>query len=439
MKQNQLQRKKNGIFRRTARTVGKALMVPLTAGLLMLGPKADAKPRVPQGKPIAGTAVFSGKATGCDLEKKECNVRVKKGDFVFRFELLTEKAGHFGLKVLNVDKKGVTFDLQMEIFMSEQMTGKFRVNYDGTVSPRLKRKVGISNIMKALKVERTRNMNVAKVTLRKGFGISDLWGTKKTTKAKSGEANPITQMFEKTKDLVVPTLMYPGCKTPKGVSSGNLAVGQEMWFGISWRAMYKMKITKITKDKVTYDLSMPFGSSTPGVNIVSYTTKFNGIEAPRTAVEKIAGILCTNGSGAGPKILSVNGAHKLMSTIVKGLFENLSVSGEAILIDTTGFKGSLAPLKVKVVGKNKKEFKLRVKAKGTNPIVVRLDRSITQNVEFLARNPGLIATPLKIASLSIDSKGRVRGKLKPDCSKNIHQELFMSEIVSGKHPNCSNK
>ena len=183
MKQNQLSRPKDTMIKK----IGKALMVPLTAGLLMLGPKVDAQDKKSKEKPIAGTLIISGKISKCKgligeailvSPKNKCKFSVKKNDYIYKLEFLTEVAGHFGLKVLDVDKKGVTFDMQMEIYMSEHMTGKFRVNFDGTVSPEIKKRN--PNIGKVLKVEKTKDPNVAKVTLSKGFSTSDFFETKKT-------------------------------------------------------------------------------------------------------------------------------------------------------------------------------------------------------------------------------------------------------------------
>lgn len=346
MAQKQLHRPKNGFLRRTVRNVGKALMVvlPLTAGLLLLSPKADAQNKKP------GTEI------------------------------------------------------------------------------------------------------------------------KRTTKKKMGAATAV----EKSATGI-------GCRTPAGVKSGKLAVGQEMWFGVTWRAMYKMEVTKLTKDKVKYDLTVPIGIPIAGINIVSYSAKFNGIEASRSEVEQLAQLICTTGKKVVPKKAQKTGktvgvleegkvgdeiklsrkkgsellemftigekgkegsvtesTENMLSRLVGRMFKNLTVltvRGEVMLVKTSAFSGSVAPLQVKVIGRNSKEFRLQVKAKGSKPMVVRLDRNITQNVEFITDKAGLIATPFRIASLSIDKKGKVKGTLKVDCSKKVYMEIFMSEH-SATHPYC---
>jgi hypothetical protein len=179
MKQKQLNKPKNGVLRKVRTAL---LAVPLVTGL-MLGGKAEAKDKKPKGEPIPATSIFSGKIKKCKgligeaiivSPKDKCKFSVKKGDHIFKLEFLTEVAGHFGIKVLDVDRKGVTFELQMELYMSEHATGKFRINYDGTMSPWLKkRSLGIK---KTLKVERTKNPKVAKVTLNKDFSTSDFFG-----------------------------------------------------------------------------------------------------------------------------------------------------------------------------------------------------------------------------------------------------------------------
>lgn len=180
---------------------------------------------------------------------------------------------------------------------------------------------------------------------------------------------------------------------------------------------------------------MPIGAPIAGANIISYNVKFNGLEASKLETEILSRVLCTTKPTLVPMVKSTRVNPELLTKIVNGMFKKRTVRGEAILVKTTAFSGSVAPLQVKVLGSNSKEFKLQVKAKGSKPIVVRLDRDITQNVEFVTEKAGLVSTPLRIETLTIDKKGKVKGTLKVDCSKKASTEVFMSEH-SGPHPDC---
>jgi len=107
----------------------------------------------------------------------------------------------------------------------------------------------------------------------------------------------------------------------------------------------------------------------------------------------------------------------VLSKIASCIFKNMKVVGEAVLVKTSAFNGSVAPYQVEVMGSDNKEFRLRVvTSKGSKPVVVRLDRNITQNVELITEK-GFFSTPLRIASLSVDEKGGVKGTLESTAQK----------------------
>ena len=152
--------KKVTLLKRAGRFVAPLAVV----GIMAMPGNADAGKKKETGAPVPAASLISGKITGCKrligegalvVPLAKCEMKVRKGDVIYRIEFVFEKGGYFGLAVANVDKKGVTFQTNMEAFMSESK-GTFRVNYDGTNS--------VPGTLYKIKVERTSDPNVAKVT-----------------------------------------------------------------------------------------------------------------------------------------------------------------------------------------------------------------------------------------------------------------------------------
>jgi len=194
MKNKQLENKQIENKDTLLKKAGRIVAPLLVAGIMTVTGNADAGKTKETGAPLLGANIVSGKITKClepvkkctkrfdflfeksgyfEVEtqcpevKNKCEMKVKKGDVIYKIEFVTEAAGYFGLKVANVDKKGVTFQTDMEIFMSESAGGKFRVNYDGTNTIPKTEAFMSEHSSFQMKVKRTSDPKVAKVILGK--------------------------------------------------------------------------------------------------------------------------------------------------------------------------------------------------------------------------------------------------------------------------------
>jgi hypothetical protein len=229
-----------------------------------------------------------------------------------------------------------------------------------------------------------------------------------------------------------------GCRTPAGVRSDRLAVGQRIWIEVNPGNMYKIKITKITRDNVTYDITIPFGKHMPSNNILFYDMTLMGVQVPRAKMEQFVDMACqSRNSKSNKPIKEIDFANAEIVPIfnaLMGMFKGGEPINEEILFDTKSFSGSISSYNVSIIEENKREFRLEFWKAGSKPIVVRLSREITQRVKFF-ENSGHFATPLRITFLSID-RGKVKGTLKVDCTRKLHMETFMSEHPVTTHPSC---
>ena len=339
-----------------------------------------------------------------ELEQRKVTRTVRVGDnFLVVKSYLTE----FALKVAKIDDKGV------------ELENGSRWNYGE------KQRCGEFALWTEMQVERGEEPGTAKVTI-----VTTV--PKGTEQAETSDA--ITLSFYRPMGV---GLVSPG-------APGELAVGQVIWFGVTWRAMYGITVTGIDKETVTADIIMPVGSPLPAADIVSINVKINDVKIPRSEIEPFIKILGSAHEAATEDVTEETqfpcsfkvGPSRLpkklpdVSAAVRAIY-----TGDLLRITAGVFAGKDSEDEVKavdfVVESNDKEFILRIKGGEHDGKIVRLSREVDAVVEVLEEGSAF-TLPYRLESLSIDEQGNVKVDVGVDCSRDV----WMEPSVVGRHPSC---
>ncbi len=265
-------------------------------------------------------------------------------------------------------------------------------------------------------------------------------------------------------------------------AADQLKVGQELSFGVTWRAMYSIKVTGISKDTITADVTMPFGTPTPTVNIISVNLRFNDVKIPKKMIKPLVNAIqgkmdktkemlaetekmVLDDLKPEEKASMESDLRKLAKKVEKSVQrqdeqeENIFSTFLSDDVEELSMRLSdndeLGRLLAQVLGmgedwsleaeekvdfvvesSNERELVLKVKGGKYDGKTLKLDRKMDWNIEFLFEKAGFVTLPLRIESLSVDEKGKVRAKVGPDCSRDVYLEIFESEYATGKYPAC---
>jgi hypothetical protein len=256
--------------------------------------------------------------------------------------------------------------------------------------------------------------------------------------------------------------------TGKFKDKGRMSVGDEIYFGVTWRSMYSVKITSMDKDTATADITMPIGSPWPSVNIITINFTVKDQRMSRPELERLfkgfqGSLADVRKEFKKENQMSIKQALAQIDSEVKredrakleetlkslGLEDDLQLWSVNGPVKYGSLSGTLSHFlsaengeveSIRLTDKN-----LLVKFKGAAG-ELKLDRRLELYYEYLTEKAGYIRIPL------IFEDNRVPGfencdectlnfsdvKVGYDCSRDVQMEVFMSETTM-KHPSCQKK
>jgi len=245
--------------------------------------------------------------------------------------------------------------------------------------------------------------------------------------AKGGQDKPV----ENLKPFGITRALGVGCVLKGGE---GLVVGNELWIGVTSRAMYGMKIKEISGDNVTIDLIMPVGSPLPGPTISSTQVRFNDVEVGRYWIENLAKAMCSKKIGDASTVFVSDSKKEdgdiksLDSSKVKNHVKQLIEGSLKMLVGSIGSfsAGSYNEEEQEgnfvVVKSTDKEFVLRVKGGEYDGKEVKLSREAGIMVEFITEEAGYYHIPYSIESLTVN-EGNVEVQVDVDTSRTVRMDI----------------
>jgi len=249
-----------------------------------------------------------------------------------------------------------------------------------------------------------------------------------------------------------PPLTNPGagiavkCKGTK-----SLAVGQEMWFGVTWRS-YGMRVITFDEKSVIVDMTVPATiSSKDSDKLKAVAVRFNGVEMPRKLLEMVLRAACSSQSEAksllgeftGPdgaakpetvpkaaerrpvrvkddskaieaKINAEGILTKIVVNMLDGWYSESDApkDGRRLPMSETGKPAPMKLPVLAVVRSDENEFVLKVVGGPHDDKRLRLDRRLELSVEtFSDKAVKVTEVQYRIVSLTSDSKGKLKATL----------------------------
>ena len=217
-----------------------------------------------------------------------------------------------------------------------------------------------------------------------------------------------------------PTVRPPAAKA-KPAESECPIVGQKVWYGVTWRKMYGLKLVYVGKKSVRVNVEIPHALPTSTSAIETMQVRVNGLEIPRTRANKVflfqapcnESVKFSQPTQKRGVVRAKDDSKATSAKINRGHLINRVLTG---IHDIFAAKAATSAMRTKppvllVMKKTQSEFLLRVKGGKHDGKSVRLDRRLTISIETVSRKVTVVEAPYRIDSLTSDGKGNLKLKL----------------------------